>query len=441
LDPGDGGQPATGPTWTTGIATIFHENCVRCHGSGQFSTYAPLQTYEQVLLRLENIRQKVQLFPSWGTQMPPFPGGERPGVCEPQHAYSNDLRMSEQNIADILTWIANGTLRGTGADPGEPLVAPGPATISGATEYPFTEGYVMEIADTDEDGHKDDYACIIVDPGTVAGNRYYSGIQINPSQPQVFRGAVVWLDRNRESLQYVQSGSPRTHGAQWYDCTDGFGFTGDILSGYLPKGQPVSTPAGSAVAIPGNALIVYKIHYHAHYDHVDPEDMEPLPQTLQWPDTTSLSVKWESAPARTALALTFGNYDAATANGTGNLNAPFLIPAGAASHVESMVTTVPGPSTATYAVWAVQPEMNLAGQTVSVSMGNQTTQTQACLGVVPRWEKSWQMPLTYDTAVGAPTVRGGDRLRIDCEYRGRANGPMTLAEESCRAMVGLVPTN
>jgi len=61
-DGAGGGSDAL--TWSGGIRDIFQQNCVRCHASGQFSTYEPMQTYQQVLEQVPNIAAKIQ-DPPW----------------------------------------------------------------------------------------------------------------------------------------------------------------------------------------------------------------------------------------------------------------------------------------------------------------------------------------------------------------------------------------
>jgi hypothetical protein len=427
-------------TWSNSIADLAQQNCVRCHALGRFSTYEPLQTYAQFSGIVEKIVGKIQSPPSFGTQMPPSPWGEIAGICEPEYPFSNDLRMSAEEVQTILDWAANGVPEGTPrAD--EPLLADPRPELTGVTEYPFDEGYVMSIDEFDDDGHRDDWVCVILDDGASPDSRFMSGIQLNPDVTQVFRGAVLWLDEARESLAYVDGSMPRDHGTSWYDCDEGFGFSGRILAGFLPEGQPIETPPGSAVEIPGGTAIVAKIHYHGHYDHENPTDTGALPSVLNWEDHTSFSIRWDDPATVTSVAelVTFGDYDDVIVNGEGNLDPPFAIPAGSTSHTESMVTTVPGDPTQAYQVWAVQAQLGNAGRTVAVSVGYQQTRTTACLGAVPRWGVSWQVPLTYDTTVGATTVNGGDRLRVDCTYANDGGSDLTLATESCRAMVGIVP--
>ncbi|MBM4393644.1 MAG: hypothetical protein FJ090_21170 [Deltaproteobacteria bacterium] len=440
-----GGAPDTDGeedvTWSNGVAELVQENCVRCHASGRFTTYSPLQTWEQVYGLREKIRAKIQDPPGWGQQMPPFPGGEISGRCEPEFPYTNDLRLTDEEILTVLSWIDAGAPQGSGSVD-EPLIAEAPSELDTSTEYPFEEGYVMSIGDDDDDGHRDDWVCVILDPGESDQSRFLSGIQINPDAQQVFRGAVLQLDEHRESLAFVRDGSSRDHGEFWYDCDEGFGFEGRLLGAFLPEAEPFEMPPGSAVEIPGDALVVYKIHYHGHYEHVNPTDTGELPETLEWPDHTSLSLRWEEEAKveRLARLVTFGDYDEETVDGTGNLEPPFLIPEGSTSHVESMVTVVPGEASQVWVVWAVQPEMGEAGRTVGVSVGRATDATTACVGAVPRWSASWQLPLGFDPAA-ATTVSGGDQLRVDCEYAGQASGDMTLSDESCRAMVGLLPVD
>jgi hypothetical protein len=269
---------------------------------------------------------------------------------------------------------------------------------------------------------------------------------MNPGVPQVFRGAVVRLDRNQESLAFVEPGAVGAYGDTSYDCTNGFGFEGEILAGFEPEGRPISTPPGSAIKIPAGALIVYEIHYHAHYANPNPgvvdPDAGPPPDVLTWEDHTSLSLRWEDSAALDVVAtvLTFGNYNEDVVDGTGSLTGELLVPADTAGHVESMVKLVPGPPSDAYAVWAVQPEMMGTGTTASVSVTYAASSENVCLAAIPRWDAGWQIPLTFDTsAQAAPIVYGGDRLQIDCRYTNTTNDVLLLGEESCRTMVGLVP--
>lgn len=434
-------SPPSGPTWSDGISEIFQRNCVRCHASGRPATYVPLQTYRQVADVAFYIERKIQPDPDWGVQMPPYPGGEIAEACVPSHEYDNDLRLPAEDVESLLTWIESDVPEGAGRFGGEPFAPPPPSQLAGATEHPFEEGYIVSVGASHPTGHKDEYVCVIADLGASTSSRFLSGMHINPGDPLLFRGAVVWLDRDRDSLSYVQPGSPRLHGERWYECTDGFGFEGDILGSFLPGGEPLVTPAGSAVEVTGEPLIVYRIHYHSHYDRLDPNDATPLPSVLEWHDHTSLSLRWEEPDeiSRAAFLITFGNDDGAPVGGTGNLTPPFSIPVASPLHVESMVTVVPGTSADAYAVWAVQPELRSAGRMAAVSVSRPASSSTACLAAHPRWDPSWQVPLTFDTTgSNAPIVYGGDTLQIDCSYEHTFGTSLTLADESCRAMVGLV---
>ncbi|MBM4377573.1 MAG: hypothetical protein FJ095_21060 [Deltaproteobacteria bacterium] len=436
-DGAGGGSDAL--TWSGGIRDIFQQNCVRCHASGQFSTYEPMQTYQQLLEQVPNIAAKIQDPPSHGAQMPPYPGGSVDGACEPAHPYSNDLRMPPEQIEAVLRWIGAG--KPEGAPSNDFLLAEPPAALDAAVEYAFDEGYVMSIGSDDDDGHRDDWVCVIVDPELTDGDGFLSGIQINSGVNQVFRGGLVRLDKARESLAFVGPTSTRNHGVRWYDCDEGFGFAGDILGGFLPEGEPIETPEGSAVRVPQGSLIVYKIHYHGHYDTVNPDDTDPLPPLIEWPDHTSLSLRWEDPAnvARPTSLLTFGNYDTAAVDGTGSLTPPFELPGKANKHVESMVTRVPGKPSDAYAVWAVQPEMGAYGLMASVSVTRAGDSSPDCLAANPRWIDTWQLPLTIDPVANPVIVHGGDRLQLDCQYRNPSASSITLADESCRAMIGLLP--
>ncbi len=425
-------------TWSNRIAEIVRRRCVPCHSSGHFAAVQPLETYAHALLHTEHLPSRLTE-PEFGTRMPPYPGGELPGRCEPAAPYSNDLRLSNDELAAVLTWLDNGLPMGDGPAAMETLAPAAPTTLRGATEYPLTEGYVISV--DAETAHKDDWICLIVDPGQRDGRRFLSGMQVDADRKQAFRGAVLWLDRDRASLRFVAPSSPRVHGASWYDCDTGFGFTGDILGGFLPEQEPFVTPPGSAIEVPGDALLVLRIHYHAHYEP-DPSGEAVTPSLQEWQDHTTVRLRWEEeASVQTvATVLTFGGESAAVVEGTGSLTPPFAVPPTSSEDVarETMVTVVPGSSTDAYAVFAVQVEMMSAGHLATLSAGS--AGEASCLAAFPKWNPTWQAPVTFDTAgASAPVVYGGQTLRLDCDYRNPTGRTLVLGEESCRAMVGLLP--
>jgi len=450
-----------GPSWSDPIYSIMQDNCVTCHRPGQLATYKPLDTYDAAVALSEDVALRV-VGPSddGDPQMPPYTP-DSTATCVPAHAYSNSLDLTDEEIDDIVAWVDAGTPHGDDADIEEPLEPPAVPGLTGAYEYTFTEGTTISIVDT---AMYDAFRCIIYDPGVIARTRKLSGLQINPGVDHLFKGAKVMLDRYRDSAQYVADDSPRDHGVSWYDCTDGVGFEGELLTNFLagttdpadgtmaPGGvlvPPFELPPGTALTVPGDAVFVVRVLYHPHWDNLDPNVTTEVTEELSWVDTTSLSVRWE---ARNALLspvqlFNFGNDAELYADGTGLQTPPFEVPAGdflvgAVPHTEIMTAKIPGKPADSFAVWGVTPSMGKWGGTIEITATSAIGDTQ-CLGAVSDWYVSFQSPIRYtEDFDGRPVVHGGDTVTATCTYLSQSKNPLTLddgpEQERCEATLGLV---
>jgi hypothetical protein len=440
----------------------MQDNCVTCHRVGQLATYKPLDTYAAAASLADDVALRiVGPNPEEGLpQMPPYQP-DATETCNPVHGYSNSLDLTDGEIDDLLAWVEAGAPHGDTEIP-EPLAAPTVDALVGATEYTFTEGTTVSIVDT---AMYDAHRCIIYDPGVTKRARRLSGLQINPGVDHLFKGAKVMLDRYRESAQFVAEDSPREHGASWYDCDDGFGFEGELLTTFLagtappaegteaPGGvvvPPYELPAGTALSVPGDAVFVVRMLYHPHWDNIDPNDLTEVTGELSWVDTTSLSVRWEprNAVLGTVQVFNFGNDTEMYTNGTGLQTAPFEVPAGdpvigVVPHTEIMTAKVPGKPTDSWAVWGVVPSMGKWGGTIEITATPAAGGDAQCLGAISDWNVSFQSPIRYsDEFDGRPVVQGGDIVTATCTYVSQSKDVLLLEDgpeqERCEATLGLV---
>src|SRR5712692_6887892 len=93
-------------TFTKDVAPIFQERCQICHRVGTFAPMS-LVTYEQVRPWAKSIRQKVA-----AREMPPWFIEKNIGG---QH-FSNDVSLSDQEIATIVKWVDAGAPQGDPKD-------------------------------------------------------------------------------------------------------------------------------------------------------------------------------------------------------------------------------------------------------------------------------------------------------------------------------------
>src|SRR5438270_8066778 len=93
-------------TFARDVAPILQERCQVCHRAGTFAPMS-LVTYEQARPWARSIKQKVL-----AREMPPWFIDRNVGV---QH-FSNDVSLTEQEIATIAKWVDSGAPQGNPAD-------------------------------------------------------------------------------------------------------------------------------------------------------------------------------------------------------------------------------------------------------------------------------------------------------------------------------------
>src|SRR5258708_18958223 len=106
------GKPA--PTFSKDVAPILYKNCVECHRATMFAPMS-LMTYDDARPWARSIKQRVA-----ARTMPPW------GADSPRGIFKNDPRLTEQEIATIVSWADAGAPKGDDTDlPSAPQMADG----------------------------------------------------------------------------------------------------------------------------------------------------------------------------------------------------------------------------------------------------------------------------------------------------------------------------
>src|SRR5437867_9847747 len=93
-------------TFTKDVAPILQERCQVCHRPGTFAPMS-LLTYEEARPWAKSIKEKVLM-----REMPPWHIDKNVGI----QRFSNDISLSDEEIAVIDKWVDNGAPKGNPAD-------------------------------------------------------------------------------------------------------------------------------------------------------------------------------------------------------------------------------------------------------------------------------------------------------------------------------------
>lgn len=240
---GVAGAAAEAPvTFTKDVAPILQERCQVCHRAGTFAPMS-LVTYEQARPWARAIKQKVL-----AREMPPWFIDKNIGV---QH-FSNDVSLTDQEIATIVKWVDAGAPQGNASDMPPPRQFPDGALWQiGKPDLIVTLPKDVVVKAKGADWWPD----ILVDPG-LTEDRYIQGVQILPT-----KGHAV-IHHIRTSIVEPEAGT-RHSGQLDGNVALEVGEQGVFLNEYaLGKGGDVFRE-GSGRLIKAGTKINFQFHLHS----------------------------------------------------------------------------------------------------------------------------------------------------------------------------------
>jgi hypothetical protein len=229
-------------TFTKDVAPILQERCQVCHRAGTFAPMS-LVTYEQARPWARAIKQKVL-----AREMPPWFIDKNIGV---QH-FSNDVSLTDQEIATIVKWVDAGAPQGNASDMPPPRQFPDGALWQiGQPDLIVTLPKDVVVKAKGADWWPD----ILVDPG-LTEDRYIQGVQIIPT-----KGHAV-IHHIRTSIVEPDAGT-RHSGQLDGNVALEVGEQGVFLNEYaLGKGGDVFRE-GSGRLIKAGTKINFQFHLHS----------------------------------------------------------------------------------------------------------------------------------------------------------------------------------
>lgn len=209
---------------------------------GEVAAQLPLQTYEQVFIAREAIKQAVV-----SRTMPPW----LPADC--CNSYQDDFSLDQKQVATIASWVEQG------APQGEPLPTP-PAPlprVGGLSRVDLTISMPEPYTPRPEPGHIDDFRCFVID-WPLKEARFVTGINPKPGVRGLLHHVVIRALSSEDAKTYEEL--EFLDGRPGFACKGGAG--GTSLNSYLGGGLLGSDyPEGyDALIEPGSKLIL-NMHY------------------------------------------------------------------------------------------------------------------------------------------------------------------------------------
>jgi hypothetical protein len=392
--------PASDELTFSTIEPILQERCQRCHREGGIAPF-PLVSYADIKGVGGIAKQKIS-----AREMPPW-GAFDDDACKTRFGWRDDLRMTDDEIRKVVSWIDKGMPEG------DPSKRPPPKTFEARGLEGKTHTLAMKAPFDVPAGGKDDIRCFPIDPGFTE-DTWIGGVNVVPGDPRVVHHVLVFVDPNRDSIKNAgDAGS--------YPCFGGLKVTGvpTLLLGWAPGVPPTTYGDDVGLKVAKSSMLVMQVHYH------------PYSQTAH--DQTAFELKvLPTKPSFVATMLLLGN--ASSANGTIKLlpgpddpptGPEFKVPANAKHHTESMEIVIPdtirGISIPPSGIVGVGAHMHLAGVDMKIEIERQAPTdrqpAKECLLGTPKYDFNWQRGYAYATELDSlPALQAGDKLRLTCTY-------------------------
>ena len=265
----DSKKGASAVTFSKDVAPIFYKHCADCHRPNEMAPMS-LLTYKDARAWARSIKEKVVT-----RQMPPWHADSHYGQ------FSNDRKLSQQDIDTIVTWVDQGAKEGNAKDL--------PAQPSFPTDWKIGKPDVVLSMHEDytlEAGGSDEYINFTM-PTSFKENVWVQAAEIHPGNKKVVHHVIAFIQTPEMLAQWKNSGGrPSAQSIFYQDGTlvrakldapafdDGCSApNGGIARGsgqeglglplcfYTPGKDMDVFPPGTAKLIPAGSNIVIQVHY------------------------------------------------------------------------------------------------------------------------------------------------------------------------------------
>ena len=335
------------------VATILERRCQACHRPGQVGGFS-LLSYDDARSHSAMIAEVVA-----NRRMPPW-------HADPRHGhFANDRRLTPQERATLLAWVAQGAPAGDLARAPQPKDWPDGWTIG-------TPDLVFEIPEprTIPAQGTIPYSNVTV-PTNLTEDVWVQAAEARPGNPEVVHHIVGFVEP-------PAGGGKRAAG-------------GDMghFCGYAPGDMPSIFPPGTAKRIPAGSRLKFQLHY--------------TPNGRVATDRSKVGlILAKQPPAREAMTI-------------GIANPKFVIPPGAADHAVRSQQRLSRETR----LLSFMPHMHLRGKAFRYTL-EQPGATPEVLLDVPAYDFGWQ---SYYTLAEPRILPAGSQIVCDAVFDNSAGNP------------------
>jgi len=371
-DPQQPGAPAP-PTFYKDVSPILQDHCQSCHRPGEVAPM-PLVNYEQTRPWAGAMAHAVE------TKMMP------PWFADPRYGhFANDISLTPQQIATVVTWSE------AGAPAGDPHDAPPPRKWPEGWNIPQPDLVVrMPQAVQIPAQGEIEYTYEIV-PTHFAEDRWVQMSEFRPGSPAHVHHAVVYIrPPDSQWLRHAPVGVPFTASTlnDPLERREAHETTSDLLLVYAPGSSPDQWPDGMAKFVPAGSDLVFQMHYTTN-------------GTADQDQTSIGLVFAKSAPKQRVITLQLNNH-------------ALIIPPGADDFRVEVQGTLPNDAT----LLSLFPHMHLRGKRFEYDIVHDDGSVDVLLRV--NYHFHWQ--LSYRLAEPR-ALKAGTRLRAIAWYDNSKNNP------------------
>lgn len=381
-------RPAANPnaavTYHRDVAPILQRSCQGCHRPGEVGPFS-LTNYKQAVNWASDIKDYTQ-----SRKMPPWKPSEA------AHAFADDRRLSDRDIATLAAWVDAGMAEGNPKD------APPPAEFAVGWQKGQPDLVLTVPSDfTIGPSGTDIFRCFTLPTG-LTEDKYVVAYEVRPGNPRVVHHTLNFIDtvgrgRALEAEQQAKDKNAKNLSdfGPGYSRRMGVGFLprGGI-GGWAPGQQPHFAPDGVGFYLPKGSDIVLQVHYH-RTGRVET-------------DRTQIGFYFAKKPVTKTI-------EPVIISPSLNNVLNFFIPAGAERYPIKGSIWLANDAT----IYSVMPHMHLIGREIKVTMTPPGGKPETLIAIND-WDYNWQETYYFKTPLH---VKAGTRFDIEGLYDNSRKNP------------------